>query len=189
MRALRLAGDRELGTGRSGSAFRRLLASLILLAVVGCQQPLGGRRPGDVRLETNIIKVVPFFSQSPFGSTGGGGKTNGFVIHALYLVAPTETGETGVFGDGIIHVSMFVVESAADGKTTRRLVHEWLFDPEQAAPYRSKKRYVGGYGYQLHCPWGDADVLGKKVEIEVNFERRDGQVVRSRSRQFVVPKV
>ncbi len=172
-------------------AGRAWLAVLALAAGGGCAMPPGGaasQRAADPTLNPNIIKVIPFYGQNPFGTVGGGGKTNGFVIQALYLVAPTEKGEEGVFGDGIIHVSMFVIEPDGEGRPQRRLVREWLFDPEQARPYRTKKRYVGGYGYQLHCPWGDADVLGKRIEIEVSFERRDGQVVRSRPRPFVVPR-
>ncbi|MGB9623933.1 MAG: hypothetical protein ACPMAQ_03645 [Phycisphaerae bacterium] len=177
-------------SGRSRIAGRPWLAVLALAAGGGCAMPPGGAgtRAADPTLNPNIIKVIPFYGQNPFGTVGGGGKTNGFVIQALYLVAPTEKGEEGVFGDGIIHVSMFVIESDGEGHPQRRLVREWLFDPEQARPYRTKKRYVGGYGYQLHCAWGDADVLGKRIEIEVSFERRDGQVVRSRPRPFVVPR-
>ncbi len=168
-----------------------MLTAFVGLAAAGCQTPPGGGPAGRALqdLEPNVIKIVTFWGQSPFGPVGGGSKPGGFVIGALYLVAPTEKGgERGVFGDGIIHVYMYVLEKAADGKTVnRRLAKEWLYTPEQALPYRTKRPFLGGYGYQLHCAWGDADVLGKRIEIEVRFERKDGRVITGRPKQYIVP--
>jgi hypothetical protein len=187
----RLIGCRDSVAAGAGRALGGSLAGLLAVLNVGCQGwggGLGTQRVSDPPLEPNIIQVVPCWSQDPFGPVGGGSKPGGFVIGALYLVAPTEKGgERGVFGDGIIHVLMYVLEQQGE-KENRRLVREWLFDPEQARPYRTKKAYVGGYGYQLHCAWGDADVVGKRVELEVSFERKDGQVVHSRPRQYIVPR-
>ncbi len=142
------------------------------------------------RLEPNVVKIRTFWTQSPFGRVGGSTKPAGFVLAAMYLVTPTPNGgERGVFGDGIIHVYLYVLERGEDGKySKRRLVREWLYDPEQAKPFRTKRPYVGGYGYQLHCAWGDVDLCGKRVEIEVHFERRDGQIVRAVPKQFIVPE-
>lgn len=168
------------------------------LAVAACEEPAGGpyaaggERRGE-KLETNIISIAAFFTHNPFGPVGGSNTPGGFRIGALYLSAPVrspegKTGEEGVFADGIIHVYMYEVQGGPKTRT-ERLAREWLFDAEQARPYRSKKKTAMGYGYQLHCAWGDADVLGKNVEVQINFERTDGRVISSRRYGFKVPTV
>lgn len=172
--------------------WRRLLVLLASTAAGGCgpdPNVPGVGRAGEERLEPNIVQVIPRYKLDPFGRTAGSDRTNGFYISALYLAAPGPKGYTvGVFGDGIIHVYMYVIDRTPEGKEKRTLVREWLFDPEQARKFRSRKLTVTGHGYQIHCPWGDADVLDKTVDIEVAFERKDGRVISSLPRRFRVPK-
>jgi len=161
-------------------------AGLLLLAATGCAPSAADpNRIENAPLEKNIIKIVPMYGMNPFGTVGGGSKINGFVIGALYLMGPDGK---GVFGDGTIHVFLYEVDRTRGKKVSeRRLVREWLFDTEKAKPYRSRKRYLGGYGYQLHCAWGDIDLGGKDVEIEVHFERTDGRVITSLPKAYTVP--
>ena len=178
--------SRLLNTGRK----RVLLGVIGGFFIVGCAGPTAGpARIAQAPLEPNVIEIATFFSANPFGPVGGSSTPGGFRIGALYLMAPNEQGRSvGVFADGIIHVYLYAVEKDAEGKPTRRLVRDWTYDPVQAMPYRAKKATVLGYGYQLHCVWGDADVLGKDVEIEVHFARKDGRLITSTAKAFKVPK-
>lgn len=170
-------------------------AQVSCLLLAACQAPPAGSSTTSAapeKLESNIIQIAAFFDHNPFGPVGGKPGPGGFRVGALYLLAPVvgpdgKRREQGVFGDGIIHVYLWTLEKNAEGKTERHLAREWVFTPEQARGYRSLKRYPLGYGYQLHCAWGDADVLGKNVEIEIRYERTDGRIITSRPRSFRVP--
>jgi len=162
----------------------------------GCQMPPASQparlspaaqEVANAPLEPNIIAVIARYGLDPFGRMGGSPRTNAFAISALYLIASTPEGNKGVFGDGIIHVYMYVLEKDQAGRPARRLAREWTFTPEQAMPFRVKKKTVLGHAYRLHCSWGEEDYLGKRIEIEVTFERRDGRVVRSTPHVATVP--
>ncbi|MBN1491029.1 MAG: hypothetical protein JXA69_14035 [Phycisphaerae bacterium] len=169
---------------------RVLLGVIGAILIAGCVEPTTGPvQIAQAPLEPNVIEIATFFSANPFGPVGGSSTPGGFRIGALYLMAPNEQGQSvGVFADGIIHVYLYSVEKDAEGMSARHLVRDWTFDPVQAMPYRAKKATVLGYGYQLHCVWGDADVLGRDVEIEVHFARKDGRLITSTPKAFKVPK-
>jgi hypothetical protein len=165
-----------------------------LTAMTGCGpqagisvDPMRQHPIAKVPLDPDIIRVVKFFSISPWINfdPNNSRKPGGFAVEALYLVSART--ERGAFGDGIIRVIMTAVDRDEKGKKVVREVQRWSFDPEEALPYRLKEKQVLGYGYQLRCNWGDADVLGKEIAIRVEFERRDGRVITGQANHFLVP--
>jgi len=171
----------------------------VAIGLAGCGRPLAALgRPGGAaklsveqveraRLERDIVAIAPHYNPYPwllFDVTNP--RPQGFKIDALYLIS-AKTGK-GVFGDGIIRVKMYRVERDEAGAGKRTLVHVWEFDPQAALPYRCVRRTVLGYGYQLHLKWpDDCDVLGKEISVVVEFVRRDGKVIRSHPKSFIVP--
>jgi hypothetical protein len=110
----------------------------------------------------------------------------GIVISALYLEGPNVL---GVFGDGIIRPRLYVLGEDGDKNSKPQLVKEWSFEPEEAMPFRSKKRTMLGRGYRLHLIWGDElDLSGKDIRMVVVFERRDGVLLYSGKKDFQVPR-
>jgi hypothetical protein len=165
-----------------------LLAAVPALgaALAGCEGPAASpaQRVANMPLEKNVIAVARFFSPNPFGRVGGSEIPGGFVVNALYLIGPSGK---GVFGDGIIHVYLYELHRPDGGDPERQLIREWLFNPEQALPYRAKNETALGWGYMLHCVWGDLDLRGREVEIHIQFERTDGRVVAADPLRKVVP--
>jgi hypothetical protein len=58
--------------------------------------------------------------------------------------------------------------------------------PTSDLPRRKETRL--GAGYQPSLFWGDADVLGKEVQIVVRFESPGGKVMQSQTVHKKVPK-
>lgn len=181
------AGTRRRRTGAPLAVIAAAVASVF--ATTGCQQPkTPAQQVESMRLEPNIIEVATFFGTSPIGHVPGQTEPGGLVISALYLFTPDGTGGVkGVFGDGLIHIKLYVVNVDEQGSRARTLAKEWVYTPEQAMPYRTIRPSIMGYAYQIHCAWGDADVLGKDVEVEVEFERRDGRIISSRPKSLKIP--
>jgi hypothetical protein len=165
------------------------LAALLLCP--GCQTPPGNRlttqQLAKMPLEKNITDVAVFYNAyNPWLWNEERTKIIGLSFNALYLIGPNSL---GVFGDGIIHPRLYVLESSpASKKKTPHLVKEWTFDPQGAMPWRSKKKTLMGWGYGPRLIWGDeVDLAGKEVRITISFERTDGKVFHSRDKEFIVP--
>jgi len=166
-------------------------------AMCGCaaSSPAAMRKPVltaeeavNMPLEENILSVAAFYpSITPWIFTDDRSRVRGVVISSLYLGGPDHL---GVFGDGMIRPRLYVLDADKENPQPPQLLKEWSYDPEQAMPFRSKKRSMMGYGYRFHLMWGDElDLAGKDIRITVVFERLDGTLIHSGSKEFRVPKV
>lgn len=166
---------------------------LIVLMVSGCRgrnrKEKVSRNPTPEQvaqmLETNIVNVHAYIDAiNCWVWNEDRTAPRGIVIKALYLEGPSG----GVFGDGIIRPKLFVAYRDDEGKRRWHLAKEWSYDVEDAMPFRTKKRFMAGWGYQLYLVWGDElDLTGQEVRLIVEFERRDGIVVRSGKTDRKVP--
>jgi len=140
----------------------------------------------DMPLEEDIRRVAALYpSVNPWIYTDDRSRVRGVILSGLYLAGPEQL---GVFGDGIIRPRVYVLDTDKKNPKPPQLVKEWSFDPEQALPFRSKRRKMVGYGYRFHLFWGDEiDLAGKDIRVTVVFERRDGTLIHSGQKEFRVP--
>jgi hypothetical protein len=115
-------------------------------------------------------------------------RVNGLAVNVYLVSASTQK---GVFGAGTIRVVMFEDLSGSRGRDAGgkvdledaigKKLYEWELTPEQATPYRvlrrANKKHVLGDGYQLRLSWGDLDLAGKNVALQLEYVRGDGQRV------------
>jgi len=165
---------------------RSLPLILLPLYLAGC---LGGA-PGweasqTARLSDTVVDVLPIYGAKPWISFDEAGDRDpeGFKI-SLYLI----DGETkqGAFGDGNVVVEMYTVDPRPDGRIERTLAKSWRFGPHDAP--RGRKPTALGWGYLLHLDWRPGDYAGRVIEVAVVYERTDGRVVRSVTKQLRVPR-
>lgn len=154
------------------------MTTAIALSAVGCAT--------TPSVSTDIVQVATFYNQEPWLNFDPiPTDVPGGLRFTLYL-APTGSPK-GVFGDGTIHVEMYRVERAADGKVETALVRRWSFTTDEARVYRARDKRRLGWGYGIRLDWGDVDVLGREIMVIVSFERKDGRTVRGRPKNFQVP--
>jgi hypothetical protein len=167
---------------------------LIVAFVAGCRgkgrkKKKAGRAPTPEQvaemLEPNIIGVHAYTDAiNCWVWNEDRTAARGIIIKALYLEGPNG----GAFGDGIIQPKLFVSYWDNEGKRQWRLAKEWSYDVNEAIPFRTKKKFMAGWGYRLHLVWGDeVDLTGREVRLVVEFKRRDGIVVRSGKTDRKVP--
>jgi len=170
-------------------------ALLILLVIAGCKgrgrKNTLGRKPTSAQvaemLEPNIISVHAYTdAMNCWIWNDDRSAPRGVIIKALYLTGGPSG--KGVFGDGIIRPKLYVMERDREGKRQWHLVKEWSYDVDQAMGYRTNREFLPGWGYRLHLKWGDEiDLCGREVRLIVEFERKDGIVVRSGKTDRKVP--
>lgn len=169
--------------------------SAALLCSVGCdgsRRPLGVGTPmadhpiARARMYEDIYKVVKFFSVMPWLSFDDAGDPNpeGFKVTLYLISSATREGE---FADGNIRVRMWPGQSSRDtGRAP--LLKEWMLTPDDVLPYRVVKRSFLGNAYQLRLNWGQLDVLGKSIRVQIDFERHDGRVILGQAHELRVPR-
>ena len=156
----------------------------------GPSTPAGAATPEQVAqmpLEPNVVSIATYYTPyNPWLWTPDRSRVRGIIINAFYLGGPKNL---GVFGDGVIRPTMYLLDTSQQSKQPPRLLKEWSFDPNQAMPFRAKKQTAMGWGYgRLPLVWGDElDLGGKEIRITVSFERRDGAIVHSGKKDFRVP--
>jgi len=178
------------------AAAGRWAALLLIAAFAGCLEPgragLGDLDQSEARRlpgysSDPVMKVICLFRPEPacFRSFDAEGDPNpeGFAF-TLYLQSART--EKGIHPEGTSQVKMYRLEPTAQGIVTRNLVYESRPVPAHTLPY-STQRTALGWGYAPSFYWGDADVLGYKVEVVVEFTGTDGRVVRSQPRGLKVP--
>lgn len=178
---------------------RRLSCAVLLCATSawsGCTQqemskwesakhPLLG--PPSAPVETNIVRVNKFFSQTPWLSfkNDGSKKVDG-VSFSLYLEGPSAP--KGVFGTGTIVVTMYRLDTDPLGKEVATQVKEWVMTSDEAYPWRAKTPTALGWGYGMRLNWGDGvEVAGKQIALVAKYVREDGRVVSSSRQVLKVP--
>ncbi len=164
---------------------KRLCATMWLVLAAslagGCTAMGPKVSPDIIRVSTFYNKQNPWlnFDRPPRPVPGG-------VKFTVYLSSPDTA--LGVFGDGVIHVDLFRVDSDADGDPVQTPLRRWSFDKDQAYPYRVRRKSRLGWAYGFRLPWGEVDVLGKEVMFLVSFERRDGRVIYGQPVRLKVPR-
>lgn len=132
----------------------------------------------------DVYKVVCFYPPNMWQSFDAAGDRNpeGFVF-VMYLLS--QKSDKGVYADGTLHVDLFCIDHLPDAPPRRSLVQNWSVHTSEL-PRRKETRL--GAGYQPSLYWGDADVLGKEVQIVVRFESASGKVLQSQTVHKRVPK-
>ncbi len=167
------------------------------LCAAGCNQPVNpawekaisgkGQHEPEPEIESNIVRVNKFFSQTPWLSfTGDGSKKVDGVSFSVYLEGPSAP--KGVFGTGTIAVIMYRLNTDPNGRETATQVYEWVLRPEESYLWRAKAKTALGWGYGLRLQWPeDLDVDGRRVAFVVKYIREDGRVVNSSRQVIKVP--
>ncbi len=163
---------------------------LTLLTMVGCtdQQGWGGNKqaagssagsPGH-----EVGRVICFYQPPVWLNLDIEGDPNpeGFKFN-MYLVS-RKTGR-GIIAKGVLQSRMYVTDRLPDETTQRREVCAWTRDLDQVV--RTTREYELGWGYQPRFYWGDADVLGRSIEIVTWYEAPNGRKVYARTHSERVP--
>ena len=96
--------------------------------------------------------------------------------------------EKGAFVPGIIHVWLYESNERGSFANAVRPVYEWQFDEQKAMNWRIRRVNRLGNTYGLLLEWPrDLDLEGKRVRVEIGYERLDGSIVRNRPRTVDVP--
>jgi len=180
-------------SGRRGAAWSCWTLVGTILVAGGCNEPANWNlslqreeTAANAPLDPNIVQVVAVTRTDPWINFNPELYPNPDGISVMLYLISGRTGK-GAFGDGVIRATMYVLEPGPDGKRKRRKVHEWRFEPDEAYPYRIKKKYLIGWAYGLRLCWGKADVLGKEIALVFEFERRDGKIIRAQPKLLRVP--
>jgi len=169
--------------GRRTGPLRWSAPTCLALVAVGCGAPRNDPQRGP--MAPDIFKIVKFFPASMWRDFDpADANPEGFQM-TLYLISGKT--DKGAFGDGTIQVDLHAATRDAEGRKKYEPVKRWSFAPADAFPFRVKEQSVMGWGYQLYPNWGDADVLGKEVRINVSYVRGDGKVIQSRPTFRTVP--
>lgn len=172
------------------------LATVVAIgAVCGCEGPQKTAGPGPSpapaaagkppAANPNVVGVQAFYDPyNPWLWNENRTKPIGIVVQALYLAGPQSK---GVFGDGVIRPRLFVKYINVEGNIDWKPVKEWRFSSEESVLFRSKRETMLGWGYRLHLPFENADLGGREIRMIVEYERSDGRVVSSSSKDFKVP--
>ena len=196
----RIAGSDSDHVGRCRFVVRGLCALVLGLCVAGfsgCASPPSGvtrsqwhtdaaiARAGT---ESDIIKILAMYNKSPWLRRVDADipLPVGLRISSLYLISQ-QTGK-GVFGEGLLRITLHRVERQPGGSRLMEKVAQWEYTVEQAVDWRVNKQSWMGYGYQFDLRWPeDVDVRGQALALRIEFARRDGKVVRAIPKHFRVP--
>lgn len=114
------------------------------------------------------------------------GSVVGFRVPVFFISAATQL---GAFVSGDIQVNLYLLERGDDGEILRGIIHSWELGPEKAADFRFNRTVVGGYMYGLILAWPEQfDLHGRDVEIEIQYQRGDGQVISYPAKHYRVPR-
>lgn len=176
-----------------GGAF--FLFALALVVVVGCAGPNGNRKlaPGEIdpdKIETrdDIVEIVNYWPKPPWLRDANQTPVG---IRPTVLFVSGETAK-GAFVDGTVTVSLFDVSDAQTTDTVnRRLLHEWKLTPNLHRVLRIRRRTIQGYSYGFPLKWPETlDIVGKRIDIVIRYDRRGGGSVSSPAfRALVLPGV
>jgi hypothetical protein len=130
-----------------------------------------------------IFRVLCFFPINMWKSFDPAGDPNpeGFTF-VMYLLS--HESNKGVYAPGVFRVRIFMVEQLEDGTSARGLVFDQTADMDEL-PRRDATRF--GVGYQPEVTWGEVDLLGKDIEIVIQYETPDGRKVQSQTKRVKVP--
>lgn len=91
----------------------------------------------------------------------------------------------GTFRDGELHIELYRVEQQQGTPERRTLMSDWHYKTTEFPRVTST---ILGQGYHVHLRWGSKEIAGKDIEIITQFEDTHGNVTRSATKVFRVPK-
>jgi len=131
-----------------------------------------------------ILAVKTFYDLKPWLTFDSrhGPNPDGLKFN-LYLISQ-RTGRA-VHTVGNLGATLHTLHYDRDGNCQRTLACQWRHDLRDVP--RTRKEFQVGWVYQPRLWWGQADVLGKEVELTVWYEAPDGRRVVGRTKTLQVP--
>lgn len=186
---------------RMSAVWRPTIPVLAAAMLTGCAMQQDGKTPQWIwkdpivrssaeesgPVEQNIVRVNKFFSQTPWLSYANDGsrRVDG-VTFSIYLEGPNSP--KGVFGTGVITVTMYRLDADETGREVAKKIYEWEYDAQAAYPFRAKTQTALGWGYGMRLRWGEnLDVEGRQVAFVIKYMREDGRTVSSSRQVLKVP--
>lgn len=177
-------------------------------ACLGCQAPqnsavqgepiqpiFGGshgenqKRPDPIAVEKvdthdDIIAINDIWQNYPWRGNQEG-QVVGFTT-AVYFQSGT-TGK-GSFVPGTIRCRLSSVQRKAGG-TERLTLQTWEFDEKAAMGFRVMRKTINWYFYGFPLVWSpDLKLTDKEIEIQFEYERKDGRIVTGSPKRLKVPR-
>ena len=159
-----------------------------LIVLGGCQ--ISGDGPGrsasgrTSRKQPVIRSVRCLYDRRPWLNLDAAGDRNPEGIQFRVFLDPG-TGK-GVHAEGIFHIEMYRIDRTSADGVKRTLVSDWHY-PTSAIPTIAKPGMLGN-GYHFHLRWADKDTAGHEIDLITSFEDPEGNVARSGTKRFRVPK-
>lgn len=157
--------------------------------VVGISDPRGREKPPEyidaskVEMRDDIKEICAYWREPMLFRNND--IPAGFRATVFFVSGGTQK---GAFVPGVIRVQLFVADERKSFAKATEPVHEWRLDAREAMNWRIRRASMLGYGYGLMLPWPDVlNLEGRRIAIEIGYERGDGTVVRSRRRTVDVP--
>ena len=172
---------------------RRIRVALVLvlttavIAAGGCQST-GSATASDRRARRNaklprIRQVVCLFDQKPWINADAAGDRD---PEGMRMRVFLDDGRgKGVLRDGTFHVEMYRITRVAGGSSERTLASDWHYPTSQFPTVAAK---ILGFGYHLHLRWATKEIAGREIEVVTQFEDVNGNLIRSATKRFRVPK-
>jgi len=132
---------------------------------------------------TEIVRVICHYSPWPWLSFDVEGNPDPEGFGVVVYLASSQTGK-GVFTEGQLHVEMYRWQGAGKDRARER-VCDWT-QPLEKLP-RAKRETVQGWAYAPQFYWGDADVLGRDIDVVISYLSPSGRVVRAVTKPLRVP--
>jgi hypothetical protein len=147
------------------------------------ERPQATIDPTQVETRDDIFQIIRFWVEPIWLQRHD--RIVGFKVTVYFLSA--ETG-LGAFVSGDIYVWVYELVPTRDGRWERKLTHMWRFDEAEALGYRVRIRSIQGYHYGFPLVWpADLALEGRRIEIELGYERADKRVILSEPKEFRVP--
>lgn len=170
-------------------------ATLLLLVLAGCQTPGAAAPPGSTipapppgSVSDDIVAIMQYHAAEPW-LRDEEGRVTGITARVYFLAARPGRGDfKGYFVPSAFSAGVYAMLRRTDGTYARELAYEWHFDPALAAAFRVTKPSLMGESYALPLRWpAELNLMGREIQIEVRYQRRDGNMVVKRGSRFRVP--
>jgi hypothetical protein len=165
-------------------------ALTVVLLIGGCQ---AAQRSGTTRRQPAarrarhgqavVQKVFCLYDKKPWLNLDKGGDLDPEGIH--YRVFLDGGDGQGIHADGTLHIEMYQIDRKSPDASERTLISDWHLPTDDVQPIESA---MLGLGYHLRLAWARKDTAGNEIEIVTMFEDPQGNVARSGTKRFRVPR-